>query len=165
MSNISLCYISESSGKTIYDYLNKSSNNIICQNIGNLYTNYDIFSKYLFEIIYSLYCLNLKGIIHGDLHLNNITININNKIEKNSNVIYDLNNNINDDILNYMLNYTEINDIKSKKNYIENCFIFEHYGAYPCIIDFSRSFMLINLIDEDIIEKEKNKIRNKFIKN
>jgi hypothetical protein len=63
-----------------------------------------------------------------------------------------------------MLNYTDIDNINSEKKYIENCYIFEHYGAYPCIIDFSRSFMLINLIDEDIIEKEKNKIRNNYIK-
>lgn len=166
MSNISLCYVSEYSGKTIYDYLYKLANiNKEKCNVGNLYTDYNIFSKYLFEIIYSLYCLNLKGIIHGDLHLNNVTINSSQELCIDSHIIYDLNNNINDNIMDYILNYQENkNDVKSKNNYLDNSYIFKHYGGYPCIIDFSRSFLLINLIDEDIIEKEKNKIRNNFIK-
>ena len=165
MSNISLCYFSEYSGKTIYDYLYKLANdNKEKCNIGNLYTDYNIFSKYLFEIIYSLYCLNLKGIIHGDLHLNNITINSSQELCNNSNIIYDLNNNYNENILDYILNYQSNIEFKSKNNYLDNCYIFKHYGSYPCIIDFSRSFLLVNIIDEDIIEKEKNKIRNNFIK-
>ena len=165
MSNISLCYFSEYSGKTIYDYLYKLANdNKEKCNIGNLYTDYNIFSKYLFEIIYSLYCLNLKGIIHGDLHLNNITINSSQELCNNTNIIYDLNNNYNENILDYILNYQSNIEFKSKNNYLDNCYIFKHYGSYPCIIDFSRSFLLVNIIDEDIIEKEKNKIRNNFIK-
>ena len=165
MSNISLCYFSEYSGKTIYDYLYKLANdNKEKCNIGNLYTDYNIFSKYLFEIIYSLYCLNLKGIIHGDLHLNNITINSSQELCNNANIIYDLNNNYNENILDYILNYQSNIEFKSKNNYLDNCYIFKHYGSYPCIIDFSRSFLLVNIIDEDIIEKEKNKIRNNFIK-
>ena len=139
MSNVSLCFLSEYSGKTIYDYYNKISLNInINNNIGNLLSDYDIFKKYIFEIIYSLYCLNLKGIIHGDLHLNNITFNIQKYNTINNYILY----NIND------------------KNYI-----FKHYGTFPCIIDFSRSYIFLTSIDENIIEKEKNKIRIKFIKN
>ena len=170
MSNVSLCYISEYSGKTFYDYLIKLSEGNEKEYIGNIYTDYNIFSKYLFEVIYSLYCLNLKGIIHGDLHLNNITfssqnntINRNNKSNKNH-IIYDLNNQINDDILNYINNYSEELEINSNNHYIENCYIFPNKNTYPTIIDYSRSFLLINLIDENIIEKEKNKIRSNFIK-
>lgn len=44
-------------------------------------------------------------------------------------------------------------------------FIFKHLGTYPCIIDYSRSFILLKLIEEDIIEKEKNNTRTNFIKN
>lgn len=139
MSNVSLCYISEYSGKTIFDYYNKLGfKYYINPNIGNLFSDYDIFQKYIFEIIYSLYCLNLKGIIHGDLHLNNITFNIQNYNNLDNNILYNLNN----------------------KNYV-----FKHYGTYPCIIDFSRSYIFLKSIDENIIEKEKNRIRNKFIKN
>jgi hypothetical protein len=166
MSNISLCYFSEYSGKTIYDYMNKLANGTIKQDIGDLFTDYNIFSKYLFEIIYSLYSLNLKGIIHGDLHLNNITLNSNNSY-KNGDlpyVIYNLNNILNDDIMNYMLNYLDYSNLNTDIQYLENCYIFKTLNTYPCIIDFSRSFVLINLIDENIIEKEKNKIRNNFIK-
>jgi len=164
MSNISLCYFSEYSGKTIYDYLNKLSDGLIKENIGNIYLDYDKFSKYLFEIIYSLYCLNLKGIIHGDLHLNNITLSTNNKSKNDAYIIYDLNNNINNDVMDYIINYQNIENLTTIDKYLEESYIFKHTGTNPCIIDFSRSFILINLIDENIIEKEKNKIRNNFIK-
>ncbi len=179
MSNISLCYFSEYSGKTIYDYLMKladnsksinndklTDNDKLVENpqIGNLYTDYNIFSKYLFEIIYSLYCLNLKGIIHGDLHLNNITMNSSQDLCNNANVIYDLNNNYTDNIMNYILNYKDKKQFRSNNNYLDNCYIFKHYSTYPCIIDFSRSYLLVDIIDENIIEKEKNKIRNNYIK-
>lgn len=142
MSNISICYLSEYSGKTLYDYLNKIvDNNKINKFIGNIYNDHDIFKKYIFEIIYSLYCLNIKGVIHGDLHLNNITLNIQKYSNCcNNNVVYNIN-----------------------KENVNKTFIFKHYGCYPCIIDFSRSYIYLNSIDEDIIEKEKNKIRNKFI--
>ena len=76
-------------------YFNKLINNKqIDKNIGNLLTDYESFKKYIFEIIYSLYCLNIKGIIHGDLHLNNITFNIqnyNNNEKDNNFVIYNIN--------------------------------------------------------------------------
>jgi len=149
MSNVSMCYISEYSGKTIFDYFNKLINNKqIDKNIGNLLTDYESFKKYIFEIIYSLYCLNIKGIIHGDLHLNNITFNIqnyNNNEKDNNFVIYNINKDNNENLC--------------------NTYIFRHYGCYPCIIDFSRSYIYLKSIHENIIEKEKNKVRIKFIKN
>ena len=37
------------------DDINKINNSI-----GNLYEDHDIFKKYIFELIYSLYCLNLN---------------------------------------------------------------------------------------------------------
>lgn len=165
MSNISLCYFSEYSGKTIYDYYNKIIDNKKINNkIGNLFEDYDIFEKYIFEIVYSLYCLNLRGIIHGDLHLNNITLNVkNNNIKDNSYVVYDLNNEINNNILKYF-NNEFVKDKSVKKESEELVYVFEHKGTYPCIIDYSRSYVLLKLIHENIIEKEKNKIREKFIK-
>ena len=48
--------------------------------IGNPFAdeNYELFIKYMFEIIYNILSLHIKlGIIHGDTHLNNITINFN----------------------------------------------------------------------------------------
>ena len=163
MSNISLCYLSEYSGKTVYDYFNKiKDKTLIHKNIGDLYNNYDMFKKYMFEIIYSLYCLNLKGIIHGDLHLNNVTLNKKNlNINEESYVIYNININKNTDIINFINSYSNDN-INNSEN---TTFILPHLGTYPCIIDFSRSFILLKLISENIIEKERNNIRAKFIKN
>lgn len=167
MSNVSLCYLSEYSGRTVFDYFNKIKNKEqVHRSIGDLYSDFSMFQKYMFEIIYSLYCLNLKGVIHGDLHLNNVTFNKKNlNVSDNSQVIYSLNLYKNDDIVDFLNNSNEI-DKNIHFNEKDNVtFIFKHLGAYPCIIDFSRSFILLKLITENIIEKDKNDIRNKFIKN
>jgi hypothetical protein len=173
MSNIALCYISEYSGKTLFDYLNKSIDpKFISPNIGNLYKDYNIFSKYIFEIIYSLYCLNLKGIIHGDLHLNNITLNCSssnnhnsnnsNNSNNNSHILYNLDYEINNNIIDYINGVYKFNE-KNKKITTNESYIFNNTNCNPCIIDYSRSYILLKLIKENIIEKDKNKIRNKFI--
>jgi hypothetical protein len=79
MSNVSLCLITEFVGKTLYDaifmakqssYYNHFVPSIFAEE------NHRHFRKYMFQICYNLYCLNDKlQIIHGDLHLNNITLN------------------------------------------------------------------------------------------
>lgn len=190
MSNVSLCFFSEYSGKTLFNHLTLLNNNYVNPLLGNLFTNFDLFNKYIFEIIYSLYSLNLKGIIHGDLHLNNITFSLTNKIDDNSYILYDLNNNFNSNILNYINEYPNIsnssntatnpsnianspvsieplsNDDLTKKNMmLNNCYIFKHNGYFPCIIDYSRSFILLKLIDTSIIEINNTKVRRKYIKN
>jgi len=167
MSNVSLCYLSEYSGKTVYDYFNKIKDpEQVHRAIGNLYMDLELVKKYMFEIIYGLYNLNLKGIIHGDLHLNNVTFNKKNlNVSDNSYVIYSLNLLKNNDIVEF-INYS--NSIDKNAEFDENdniTYIFKHTGTYPCIIDFSRSFVLLKLISENIIEKDKNDVRNKFIKN
>ena len=163
MSNISLCYLSEYSGKTVYDYFNKiKDKSLIHNNIGDLYNNYELFQKYIFEIIYALYCLNLKGIIHGDLHLNNVTLNKKNlNIDNHAYVIYNINTNKDNNIINILYSDKETQE-NDRKNIT---FMFKHIGTYPCIIDYSRSFVSLKLISENIIEKERNNIRTKFIKN
>lgn len=43
----------------------------------NIMSRFPLFKKFMFDIIYSLYCLNTKiDVIHGDLHLNNIAIHM-----------------------------------------------------------------------------------------
>jgi len=181
MSNVSLCFFSEYSGRTIFHHLNLLLNKKVHPLIGNLFTDFDLLNKYIFDIIYSLYCLNLKGIIHGDLHLNNITLSLTKKVEEDSYVFYDLNNSFNLDIIKYIQNYpninTEIDDIYSTTssspsneeskitNNINECYHFKHKGYFPCIIDYSRSFILLKLIDTIIIESTKSSIRTKYIKN
>lgn len=42
----------------------------------SLFSKKEAFDKYCFDVVYALLCLNTKiGVIHGDLHLNNTTIN------------------------------------------------------------------------------------------
>lgn len=77
--------------------------------------------RYVWDLIYTLHCISSRvGIIHGDLHLNNITIN----------QLYDLK--------------------KIKMSWASNiavfvvdgvCYQFPHYGAYSTIIDFSRAII------------------------
>ncbi len=124
MSDISICLISEYSGKSLYQYLIKNHN---LNRIGDLYNNYEIVQKYIFEIIYGLYCLNLKGIIHGDLHLNNILLNIQRDIQNIDNYII------------YNLNITD--------EFNNNIYMFKHLGTYACLIDFGRSYVNTNQLE------------------
>lgn len=131
-SDYSICYIYEYVGDTLYTNLlnNKEISN-----------DYNLFSKYLFEIIYNLYCLNLKGIFHRDLHLNNITIHKKfiNHLNKNNQNLYNLNSNIHKNP-NSFLNSIEIND---SYDITDGKFIykFENNELYTNIIDFNQSIM------------------------
>jgi hypothetical protein len=55
------------------------------------------FKKYIFQLCYNIYCFNEKlNIIHGDLHMNNITLNPsfykkNVKIPENPKILYIIN--------------------------------------------------------------------------
>jgi hypothetical protein len=154
MADISSCFIFEYIGKTFYNNIN----NINIYNL--LFNDYNLFSKIIFDIIYGLYCLNINGIIHGDLHLNNITIN-NRYIDKqkDSYILYNLNSNIHENIIEH------INKKKIENNKINNnVYLFEDNSYTACIIDYSRSYIMLKSINEDILEKYKNKSRNEFIK-
>jgi hypothetical protein len=79
MSNVTFCMITEYAGKTLYEsiFLTKKSS-YYRELISNLFSEegYPNFERFMFEIMYDLYCSASKfGIIHGDLHLHNITIN------------------------------------------------------------------------------------------
>lgn len=76
MSDITFGYVSEYVGRTIYTSFELfKHNDVFHQLFMSPMTNYPVFAKYMFEICYTLYCLNHRyGVIHGDLHLNNATI-------------------------------------------------------------------------------------------
>lgn len=103
---------------------------------GNVFEDFELFSKYIFEFIYALYCMNSKlGIIHGDLHLNNFTIF--STYARNINLIIR----------------------KAKKRFItykigDKVYIFPHYGKYGGIIDFSRSFLSSEIIRKEYVGVE-----------
>lgn len=136
-SNYSICYIYEYVGYTLYQYLEKN----------NIFNDYDKICKFLFEIIYSLYCLNLKGIIHKDLHLNNITVN--DTIDNNYN-IYNLNSNIHNNSINF-INDKKINDKFDISNN-KNIFVFKNNKLNTNIIDFNQSILYRNYKDNKNIE-------------
>ena len=127
MSDVALNIISEYVGRTYYDMIRLSSeSSYYNKSIGFPFSpnNEHIFIKYMFEICYSLLCLHSKaGVMHGDLHMNNVTIKpINYNVESShkSKILY-----IVDDTHYYMVPDT---------NYI------------MCIIDFSRSIILPDYI-------------------
>ena len=129
MSNVTLSIISEYVGRTIWDVmLSSKSSDYFNKLIGDPFSlaGYPIFTKYMFELCYNLYCMNsIAGIIHGDLHLNNATIN---SISYNNNT-----RNIND-----VKNPTELYVIGDENNQ----YIFKTSGYFLCIIDFSRSIII-----------------------
>jgi hypothetical protein len=79
MSNVTFCMISEFVGKTLYEsfFLAKKSEYYRSM-VSDLFSEKGFinFERFLFEIAYNLACSSSKfGIIHGDLHLHNITLN------------------------------------------------------------------------------------------
>ena len=80
MSEVTLAFVNEYIGRTVADTINIIQNSprynkVIGYPLDD--SGYKFFAKYIFEIIYGLYCINTKlGIIHGDFHLNNATIGL-----------------------------------------------------------------------------------------
>jgi len=134
MSNVALAIITEYVGRTIWDVLLLSKSSSYYNNlIGCPFTQsgYNIFSKYMFELCYNLYCMNsISGIIHGDLHLNNVTLHA---------LTYTSARNINN-----VITPTVLYVLGSETSQ----FIFPTVGYYLCIIDFSRSIVLPEKIEQ-----------------
>lgn len=152
MSEMALCIISEYVGRTFYDALNISMENPrYNEDIGNIYENYDIWAKYIFELVYTLYCLNShEGIIHGDLHLNNFTL--------------------------HPLYFTNFRDLSKIKNpHMLYVLDKHHYYAFPSrqyhivVIDYSRSIIRPSTIDSfenfelQNAKKLKSELKDKII--
>lgn len=159
LSNIILCSLNEHVGKTLADLPSLlMDDNYYKLFYGPLFQNYYLFSKLIFEYIYCLFSLNsFLGIIHGDLHLNNVTLFlkrmfISSKDNKtplmiNPHIIYEV--------------FTKPNDFDQKSNDFDqksdkqteateqgksDIFIFPHFGSTACIIDFSRAFLSYNFL-------------------
>jgi len=147
MSEMSLCVTSEYVGRTFYDAINIClENEEYNEDLGRPYENFDIWAKYIFELIYTLLCLNSrKGVIHGDLHLNNFTI--------------------------HPMYFTKFRDVKTLKN-PNMLFILDnhHYFAFPSrqyhtvVIDFSRAIIRPSQLDNfenfDIQHAKKLKLKH-----
>jgi hypothetical protein len=117
MSSKAISVVVEHVGKTmntILDLLN--TNEQIKKIFGYITHDIDIYSKYLFDITYALYITNTHmNITHGDLHLNNCTLNY-----------------IEAYLHGPTYMYYEINDTK---------YYFSTNGVYLTLIDYSRSIV------------------------
>lgn len=145
MSEMALCVTSEYVGRTFYDAINIcAENESFNVDIGKPYENYDLWAKYIFELIYTLYCLNShKGVIHGDLHLNNFTL--------------------------HPLYFSKFRDLSAIKNphmiyYLDShhCFAFPSRQYHTVVIDFSRAVLRPSMLDSfenfDITNAKKLKL-------
>jgi hypothetical protein len=117
MSKYALVYISEHVGRTWGDLPNYIDFKY-AQHLGE----YKYFKKQVFELFYTLHVMNTMGIIHGDLHANNCTIN---KFCKQKNIKLDI------EECKYSSTYIIDNDV----------YKFEYTELQSCIIDFSRAIL------------------------
>jgi hypothetical protein len=124
MSDTSLCVFSEYVGKPLYDVMiatekSKYYKDLVHPIFSEKGSHF--FRTYMFEMIYNLYCLHsLVGVIHGDTHLSNFTLNC---------ILYH--------------NQVITTPKKPKIAYIldPEIYIFEHNYYNLCLIDFSRSIL------------------------
>lgn len=121
--------INEHVGRTINDIENLYKSKTYKKTNTLLFNHLETFNTYIFNIIYSLYCLNSKlNIIHGDLHLNNTTMH---QIKKK--YLYDI-----------FPKYIKTPEIDRHLLYIidGDIFIQKNKHKIGTIIDFSRSFII-----------------------
>lgn len=150
LSDITLCTLTEHIGRTIANLPNVVDK-ISVNKVSSIYmfAEYSAFMKTMFGFIYTLHCLNSRlGVIHGDLHLNNVTnYAIHSFIDRTTNKPYVINTHV-------------VYEVHGK------FYIFKHYGDYSGIIDFSRSFMdrehLLKSFDEaktdDVIMHQRSRM-------
>lgn len=116
LSNYAMCVTTESVGYTLRDIPNMVHSRELAEGYHLLIFNLDIFKLHMFEFLYALFTMNKKlNIIHGDLHMNNVTL--------------------------YRVTYME--EIKYKQVFVigNKPYVFPYTGVNACIIDFSRAML------------------------
>jgi hypothetical protein len=122
LSNVVLGILGEYVGKTILNSLILSEKNKkYSVLIGDPFKKgHRMFARYIFDICWNLLALNSRfNVIHGDLHLNNVTIHDLNETDISDNRAY--------------LDKTQI--LYSADNQL---YMLDNMGYYACVIDFSR---------------------------
>ena len=150
LSDISIAIICESTGSTINNTLIFHESEEYLKKNQDLFTSPIHFMKYIFEITYTLYCLNTRiGVIHIDLHLNNTTMN-----------------SLYQPYFDYEL---DILNVKPAENDViiyhvgdELYYSFPHIIKYATVIDFSRSIVKPESIKDHLKAKHMYK---KFVLN
>jgi hypothetical protein len=137
VSDKSIIVISEYVGRTVNDILYSMKSEEYKSSVGSIFSNPDEFFKYLFDVTYALLCMNSKlNIIHGDLHLNNTTIQHTFKSYIHKNV----------DVKNTHTLYLLNNEI----------FMFKNTGKVGAVIDFSRGFIITEGEDYFLLKEQQS---------
>ncbi len=122
LTDFALNFIIENVGPTIKDSPRWMNDNYLIPGLQQLFEHEELFAKHMFEFIYAFYCMNTKlGIIHGDLHLNNVTIMPLLDMTAVPHVVFG----------RLKIGYAIADDI----------WMFTHTGFYSSLIDFSRAFI------------------------
>jgi|GEM_PF-6499815 len=149
LADLILCSLTEHVGRTVADLPKLMTGEEFTSIwIGPLFKNYQLFSKFIYENVYGFFCLYEKlGVVHGDPHLNNLTIFFKRPFLRISTRVWN--------VINPHIVY----------NVREQNYIFPHHGSTSCIIDYSRALIdRQHLKDksekeiEEIIYYQKNKI-------
>lgn len=113
---------SEYVGRTVNDIKHLLLSEEYKKSVKCIFNHDYLFTKYMFDIVYTLLCLHQKlNVIHGDLHLNNTTVN---------------------HLKKEYLNIKDGGKIKCLYVVDNMLYEFKDEGIYGTIIDFSRSFLL-----------------------
>ena len=131
MSEVTMTIITQHVGPTLFGLKNLIKSSFWLKNNINIFKNEEICKKLIWDFCYAALCMHEKvGIIHGDIHLNNVTITSINKHLENYNSLYTI------------LEYT---------------FLVPTYKWFLTIIDFSRGISSKFYIDNLQISREKKK--------
>jgi hypothetical protein len=128
LTDVCAVFVMEYTGRTLRDIPSLIQFGNVVSGLERTFAEPDLFAKYMFEILYGCYCLNtLSGSMHGDLHINNVTM-------------FD------------MYRYTDLQIDNPTILYVigDQSYIFPHIGVFSVIIDFSRSL----IGDRNMIEDE-----------
>ena len=149
LSDVLLAYTLEHVGFTLGSQYNQILNNTFIEDkrLVSMFSEQDFQVKLLFEMCYTLNALHTKtGIIHGDLHINNITIY---ERKRNRDI-----NDLRGTQISTAVPFAEtavVAYIMSKKGNLDT-YIFPFDGLIPVAIDYSRSILDESIRDELISE-------------
>jgi len=119
MTEASICVLTEGVGRTLRDIPSLCLSKYTPAEHKYIFTNIEVYKRLIFDYLYSIHCMtSLCGIIHGDLHMNNVTVN-------------------------HLYSYLENGVMRLKQPSISyklggHNYVLTHYGLFGTIIDFSR---------------------------
>ena len=145
LTNLSVCVTSEYVGRTLRDIPGIIMQGQHEHGLDLIFTSEDVFCKHMFEYVYAFYCMNTRlGIVHGDLHMNNVTVfRLYTMVNPDGKLL------INNPVIMYILaaadkigggkNTQNTQSVKSAKNTETASYVFPHNGIFSMIIDLSRA--------------------------